>query len=471
MAEDSPRFKRRSRDNDASADGASLPGMIGRSPPHSIEAEEYLLSCCLIDGNDTIARCLEGKLAASAFYAPANRIIYDKLVDLYNRGAPIDLAVLSEDLKTTQQLDQVGGYAYLTQISGRIPTTAQAPYFIEKIRELFLLRELIKVASTAVENCYNYQGGLEEFIDKTEQELFAVTQDRISDAAKSMKGPVTEAMSVITKMMMKKGELTGVSSGFKDLDEYTFGFQRQEMIILAARPSMGKTSLALNFAEAAAMPKRGPGVTVLVFSLEMSAAQLALRMLCSRARVNMKLLRDGLLSKHGDEQQRLLQAADEFTKSPIYLDDSSHLTIMELRAKARRLHARSPLGFVVVDYLQLLAPTDSKTPREQQVAEISRGLKALAKELNVPVLVLSQLNRSAEKENRTPKLSDLRESGSIEQDADVVLMLARPKDADEKFQVASDSAELIVAKQRNGPVGELKLTFLRDITRFENFTQ
>jgi replicative DNA helicase len=234
---------------------------------------------------------------------------------------------------------------------------------------------------------------------------------------------------------------------------------------------MGKTSLALNMAEAAAMPRRGPGVTVLVFSLEMSASQLALRMLCARARVNMKLLRDGLLSKNGEEQQRLLTAADEFTKSPLYIDDSSHLTIMELRAKARRLHARSPLGFIIVDYLQLLSPTDPKVPREQQVAEISRGLKALAKELDVPVLVLSQLNRSAEKENRTPKLSDLRESGSIEQDADVVLMLARPKDADEKFQVAADSAELIVAKQRNGPVGELKLTFLRDITRFENFTQ
>jgi len=241
--------------------------------------------------------------------------------------------------------------------------------------------------------------------------------------------------------------------------------------VLAARPSMGKTSLALNMAESAAMPKRGTPVTTLVFSLEMSAAQLALRMLCARARVNMKLLRDGLLSKNGEEQQRLLQAADEFSKSPIYIDDSSHLTIMELRAKARRLHARQPLGFIIVDYLQLLSPTDPKTPREQQVAEISRGLKALAKELDVPVLVLSQLNRSAEKENRTPKLSDLRESGSIEQDADVVLMLARPKDADEKFQVAADSAELIVAKQRNGPVGELKLTFLRDITRFENFTQ
>jgi len=443
----------------------------GRTPPHSVEAEEYLLSCCLLDGNDTIARCFEGKLSASAFYVSANRIIYERLTELYNNGTAIDLSVLAEELKTSKQLEEVGGYAYLTQISGRIPTTAQAGYFIEKIRELYLLRELIKVATGAVEECYTYTGGLEEFIDKVEQEIFKVTQDRISDAAKSMKEPTREAMNVITKMMMKKGELTGVSSGFKDLDQFTFGFQRQEMIILAARPSMGKTSLALNMVEAASMPKRGPGVTTLLFSLEMSSAQLALRMLCSRARVNMKLLRDGLLSKNGEEQQRLLQTADEFSKSPIYIDDSSHLTIMELRAKARRLHARQPLGFVVVDYLQLLSPTDPKTPREQQVAEISRGLKALAKELDVPVLVLSQLNRSAEKENRTPKLSDLRESGSIEQDADVVLMLARPKDADEKFQVAADSAELIVAKQRNGPVGELKLTFLRDITRFENFTQ
>jgi replicative DNA helicase len=304
-----------------------------------------------------------------------------------------------------------------------------------------------------------------------EQDIFKVTQDRVSDGAVQMKGPTSEAMAVITKMMMKKGELTGVSSGFKDLDAFTYGFQRQEMIILAARPSMGKTSLALNFAEAAALPRRGEGVPILIFSLEMGAAQLALRMLCARAKVNMKLLRDGLLSKNGEEQKRLVETADEFSKAPIFIDDSSHLSIMELRAKARRLQSRNKLGLIIVDYLQLLAPTDSKSPREQQVAEMSRGLKALAKELDVPVLVLSQLNRSAEKENRTPKLSDLRESGSIEQDADVVLMLARPKDADEKFQVAADSAELIVAKQRNGPVGDIKLTFLRDITRFENYTQ
>ena len=272
-------------------------------------------------------------------------------------------------------------------------------------------------------------------------------------------------------MMMKKGELTGVSSGFKDLDMLTWGFQRQEMVVLAARPSMGKTSLALNIAEAAALPRRGDPVATLIFSLEMSAAQLALRMLCSRARVNLKFLREGLLAKTGDDYSRLVSAADEFAKAPIFIDDSSHLSIMELRAKARRVHARRKLGLVVVDYLQLLSPTDSQSPREQQVAEASRGLKALAKELDLPVVVLSQLNRSSEKENRAPKLADLRESGSIEQDADVVLMLSRPKDADEKYQVAADSAELVVAKQRNGPVGELKLTFLRDITRFENYTQ
>jgi replicative DNA helicase len=470
MSEEAPKTPRRPRPNGAN-DGAGPVSAAGRTVPHSIEAEEYLLACCLLDGNDTLSRCLEKKLAPACFYSPANRLVYEKLCELYNKGAPIDLAVLSEELKTSKQLDEIGGYAFLTQISGRIPTTAQAGYFIEKIRELYLLRELIKVATGAVENCYNYQGGLEEFIDKVEQDIFQVTQDRISDAAKQMKEPTHAAMEVITKMMMKKGELTGVSSGFKDLDQLTFGFQKQEMIVLAARPSMGKTSLALNMAEAAAMPKKGTPVTTLVFSLEMSSSQLALRMLCARARVNMKLLRDGLLSKNGEEQQNLLKAADEFSKSAIYIDDSSHLTIMELRAKARRLHSRHPLGFIVVDYLQLLSPTDPKVPREQQVAEMSRGLKALAKELDVPVLVLSQLNRAAEKENRSPKLSDLRESGSIEQDADVVLMLARPKDADEKFQVAADSAELIVAKQRNGPVGELKLTFLRDITRFENFTQ
>ncbi len=459
FASDSPRSRR-----------AEATPALGRQMPHSVEAEEYLLSCCLLDGSDSIAKCLEKKLPAAAFYVEANRVIYQKLIELYQKAPPVAIEVLAEELKTTGELEEIGGMAYLLQVSSRIPTTAQTDYFLEKVRELHLLRQLIKVGTTTVEQCYEFQGGLEEFVDKIEQDIFTVTQDRVTDGARSMKSTAKEAWVVIDKMMHHKGEITGVSSGFKELDAMTYGFQRAEMIVLAARPSMGKTSLALNMAESAAMPRRGDPAGVLLFSLEMSAAQLGMRMLCSRGRVNMKKLREGFVRPGGQEYTDLVTAADELSKAPIFIDDSSHLTIMELRAKARRLAARETLGFIVVDYLQLLSPTDPKTPREQQVAEISRGLKALAKELDVPVLVLSQLNRAAEKENRAPKLSDLRESGSIEQDADVVLMLARPRDADEKFQVAADSAELIVAKQRNGPVGDLKLTFLRDITRFENHT-
>jgi replicative DNA helicase len=450
---------------------AAAASAVGRGLPHSVEAEEHLLSCCLLDGAEVVSRCLEARIAPESFYVPAHGLIYERIVALYNRQAPISVAVVAEELKIARQLDAVGGYALLARVSGLIPTTAQAGYFVERVREQHLLREIIRSSTGAVEDCLNFSGGIDEFVDQIEQRLFAVTQNRVSESAKPMREPTQEAMRVITKMMMKKGELTGIASGFLDLDKLTFGFQRQEMIVLAARPSMGKTALALNFAEAASLPKKGERVGTLIFSLEMSGSQLALRMLCARARVPLKMLRDGLLSKNGDEQQRLVDAADEFSKAPLFIDDSSALSIMQLRAKARRVAARHKLGLIVVDYLQLLNPTDSKVPREQQVAEASRGLKALAKELDVPVLVLSQLNRSSEKDNRTPRLSDLRESGSIEQDADVVLILARPKDSEEKFQVAADSAELIVAKQRNGPVGELRLTFLRDLTRFENYTQ
>ncbi|HVT72935.1 MAG TPA: replicative DNA helicase [Lacunisphaera sp.] len=452
--------------------GAGPAAPPDRSPPHSAEAEEHVIACCLLDGSDTIARCLEARITAEAFYIPANRLLFEVILELYQKSPPVTLEVIAEELKTRRQLEAVGGFPYLMQVTGKIPTTAHAGYFIEKVREKHLLRELIKAATGAVEQAYAFTGGLEEFVDKVEQDLFAVTQDRVSDSAQEIKDSVKEANTVIAKLLMKKGELTGVTSGFKDLDAMTFGFQRQEMIVVAARPSMGKTSFALNIAEAAALPKAGKGepVPTLVFSLEMSASQLALRMLCSRSRVNIKLLRDGLVSRDGREVNALGQAAEEFKKAPILVDDSSNLTIMEMRAKARRIYARRKLGLVVVDYLQLVSGTDSRAPREQQVAEVSRGLKAMAKELDLPVIVLSQLNRSSEKENRTPRLSDLRESGSIEQDADVVLMLSRPKDADEKFQTAAGAADLIVAKQRNGPVGDLKLTFLQEITRFENFT-
>jgi replicative DNA helicase len=447
------------------------PSAPDRSPPHSAEAEEHVIACCLLDGSDSIARCLEARVTAEAFYFPANRLLFEVLLELYQKNPPVSLEVLAEELKTRRQLDAVGGFPYLMQVTGKIPTTAHAGYFIEKVREKHLLRELIKTATGAVEQAYSFTGGLEEFVDKVEQDLFRVTQDRVSDSAQEIKEAIKEANTVIAKLLMKKGELTGVTSGFKDLDAMTFGFQRQEMIVVAARPSMGKTSFALNIAEAATLPKAGKeAVPTLVFSLEMSSSQLALRMLCARSRVNMKLLRDGLVGRDGREVNALGQAAEEFKKCPLLIDDSSALTIMEMRAKARRIYARKKLGLIVVDYLQLVSGSDSRAPREQQVAEVSRGLKAMAKELDLPVIVLSQLNRSSEKENRTPRLSDLRESGSIEQDADVVLMLSRPKEADEKFQTATGAADLIVAKQRNGPVGDLKLTFLQEITRFENFT-
>ena len=447
------------------------PSAPDRSPPHSAEAEEHVIACCLLDGSDSISRCLEARVSAESFYFPANRLLFEVLLELYQKNPPVSLEVLAEELKTRRQLDAVGGFPYLMQVTGKIPTTAHAGYFIEKVREKHLLRELIKTATGAVEQAYSFTGGLEEFVDKVEQDLFRVTQDRVSDSAQEIKEAVKEANTVIAKLLMKKGELTGVTSGFKDLDAMTFGFQRQEMIVVAARPSMGKTSFALNIAEAATLPKAGKEpVPTLVFSLEMSSSQLALRMLCARSRVNMKLLRDGLVGRDGREVNALGQAAEEFKKCPLLIDDSSALTIMEMRAKARRIYSRKKLGLIIVDYLQLLSGSDSRAPREQQVAEVSRGLKAMAKELDLPVIVLSQLNRSSEKENRTPRLSDLRESGSIEQDADVVLMLSRPKEADEKFQTAAGAADLIVAKQRNGPVGDLKLTFLQEITRFENFT-
>src|SRR5471030_1658836 len=348
------------------SDGAP-PAFTGRTLPHSLEAEEHLLSCCLLDGADVISRCLEARIRPESFYDSKHGIVFERLLDLYNRQAPIDVSVVAEELKTSKQLDAVGGYAFLTQVSSRIPTTAQAGYFIDKVREQSLLREIIRSATGAVEECYNFTGGIDEFVDQVETRIFSVTQNRVAETAKPMREPTREAMNVITKMLMKKGELTGVASGYKDLDALTWGFQRQEMIILAARPSMGKTSLALNIAENASMPKRGEPVATLIFSLEMSAAQLALRMLCSNARVNMKLLRDGLLSKNGDEQNRLVTTSDEFSKAPIFIDDSSALSIMQLRAKARRMHARHKLGFIVVDYLQLMSPTDARMPREQQV--------------------------------------------------------------------------------------------------------
>lgn len=440
---------------------------IGRTLPHSIEAEEYLLSCCLLDGALVIGRCREFGITPECFFEPKHQILLRCIYDLSDAGRSTEIDTVAEELRTRRELDKIGG-SFLAQISSRVPTTAQVGYFVEKVREQALLRDIIRTATGVVEDCYNFTGGIDEFVDQTERKMFAVTQHRIADRSRTVRELATATLGTLNNMMTRRGQLTGAASGFKDLDALTWGFQRTDLIILAARPSMGKTALALNIAETIALSTKGERGHVLIFSLEMAALQLMQRLVCSRARVNMKLLRDGFLSRNGEESQRLMIAGEEIANAPLTIDDSSGIPVSYIRAKSRRIHQRSPLAFIVVDYLQLIAAGDSRTPREQQVAEASRGLKALAKELNVPVMVLSQLNRGADEDGR-PRLSHLRESGAIEQDADVVLMLARPKDADDQFQVAADSADLIVAKQRNGPVGTVKLTFLRDITRFENF--
>jgi replicative DNA helicase len=444
---------------------------LPRTLPHSIEAEEQLLGCILLDGPDVINRCYEANVTSTSFYEPRHGRIFYILEWLFASGKACTVDVLSSELLSRGELDSLGGYPFLAQISSRTPTTAEANYFLGKVRELALRREVIRTSTMAVEECYANSGHIDELMDGIEQKMFAATQKRVSDKTVPARQIVPEAMAIINTMVTRKGEMTGLRSGFADLDCLTWGFQKSDLIIIAARPSQGKTALALNIAEAMIYPQTGKGVGVLIFSLEMSGTQLMQRMICSRARVNMKLLRDGLVSKTGDDLLRMKNAADDIARAGLFIDDTSAIPVSHIRARARRVHARNPLGCIIVDYLQLMAPTNASTPREQQVAEASRGLKALAKELNVPVIVLSQLNRSSEKDNRPPRLSDLRESGSIEQDADVVLMLSRPKDADDRYQTAADSMDLVVAKQRNGPVGTLKLSFLRDITRFENYTQ
>ena len=446
----------------------------GRTLPHSIDAEKGLLAACLIDPAEVISRCLAMKLPQEAFHSQAHQTIYNTCVEVFETKSILDAKVLAEELNTRGQLNEVGGPVYVAELATQIETTAHASYFLDIVREKYLLRRLIYTATKTVKSCFEPQldGGLENFIDDIEKEIFAISDDRVADTSQPIKKSVDDAVKLVQKLIAGRGELAGLSSGFDDLDKMTFGLHSQEMMVLAARPSMGKTSLAMNIAEAVALPMK-PGrqsAGVLIFSLEMSAEQLAMRLLTSRAKVSSQRLREGFVNK--EEQQELAQAAKELKNARLWIDDSGHVTINQLRAKARRIWARNDnMGLIVIDYLQLLTGTDPKIQREQQISEISRGLKTLAKELNVPVIVLSQLNRDSEKEKRQPKLSDLRESGSIEQDADVVLLLARPKDAGDEHSVAADTADLIIAKQRNGPVGEIKLTFRKEYTRFENHTE
>ena len=414
--------------------------------------------------------CIEAKFTEEYFFKPNHRILFQGLKELYEQGMEIDEIILAEKLSTLGKLEEIGGYNAISSLTNRIETTAHACYWLDIVREKYLLRRLINTSTRIIDRCYTTQNELDQLLDQAEQEVFNISQDRITDSAKTIRQSVDDAVRLIQSIIERKGQPSGVPSGFIDLDKMTFGFHKQEMIVLAARPSVGKTSLAMNIAEHIIFPQP-PNIEpmgTLVFSLEMSAEQLAMRLLCSRSQVNIKKIRDNFIS--GKEQQQLGDAAKAFKEAPLWIDDSAQMSILEMRAKARRVHAKNPLGLIIIDYLQLISGTDSRVPREQQISEISRGVKAMAKELNVPVIVLSQLNRESEREKRAPRLSDLRESGSIEQDADVVLLLAKEKNSPEEEE-ENGQRKLIIAKQRNGPIGSLRLAFLPDFTRFENFTE
>lgn len=447
-----------------------------RVQPHNIEAEEGLLAACLIDGGrEVLSESIEAKITPDYFFKTAHQEIFRALLALYQTGDPIDEILLLDYLRKHNLEEEVGGIAAIYAIQNRIETPAHARYFTRIVHEKYLLRRLIRTSRETIEACYEQQEDMAAFIEKIEQDIFEIGRDRVTESATAISEALDSAVKNIQGLLSGKHSTTGVLSGFRDLDGMTYGFHPGQMIVLAARPSVGKTSLAMNFAEHVALPDGGkPPRGVLVFSLEMTSEDLAMRLICSRSRVDMKRIRDRVVSKQ--DMEDITTATKELKQAPLWIDDNSSSTIMDIRAKARRLHTKSPLGLIVVDYLQLIRGVDQRVQREQQIAEISRGMKGMAKELGLPVVVLSQLNRDSERENRDPRLSDLRESGSIEQDADVVMLLHRPKkrEDDEGVQdgaVPGDTEHirLAIAKQRNGPIGEVDLTFLRRFTRYENF--
>ncbi len=444
---------------------------IHRTPPHSVEAEQGVLGSMLISPRETIAECVE-KITEEYFYVPAHRTIYNVLVDLWNAGQAIDLITFTQVLRDRSLLESVGGAAFVTSLFTFVPTAANVGYYIDIVRDKYILREIIATATESVRRAYEEQDEVNDLLDEVEQRIFAVGEDRFKGEMLSMKEQVMSTLESIEKLFENKGAITGVSTGFRDLDKLTSGLHSSEMIVIAARPSMGKTALAMNIAEHAAIEVKLP---VAIFSLEMSAQQLVQRMLCSRARVNLAKTRDGFLAEA--DFPKLTHAASKLAEAKIFIDDSAGLSILELRAKARRLKAQQDVQLIIVDYLQLLRSTSRRAHdnRQLEISEISAGLKGLAKELKIPIIVVAQLNRNPEIRTGSgkgvPRLADLRESGSIEQDADLVGLLVREEyyaDSDEERTELEGKAELIIAKQRNGPIGQVKLTFLKSFTRFED---
>jgi len=461
-----PDLKRTQRRKPSTPDA----GKVDRLPPHSPEAEQGVLGCVLLSPNDCMGECIEKfKSGAEAFYDLRHQTIYSALAEMYDAREAIDIITLQQRLKNKQLLEEVGGISYLATLPDTVPSSANLSYYLDIVQEKYLLRKMIRTCTDVVSRVYDYEGEVDALMDEVERDILRISESRVQGQTSTIKDLVKKAINTIEDFHQRQGILTGVGTGFTDLDKMTSGLHAGEMIVIAARPSMGKTSLAMNVAEHVSIDLRLP---VGVFSLEMTSDSLVLRMLCSRSRVNLRNVRDGFLAER--DFPKLTGAAGKLASAPLFIDDSSALSILQLRAKARRMFQQYGIKLFVIDYLQLLHSTARRAEnRQQEIADISSGIKALAKELKVPIIVLSQLNRELEREkNRKPRLSDLRESGAIEQDADVVGLLYKPSSDDDE---ASSSAEeeavpvnLLIAKQRNGPTGDVSLTFLKPYTRFES---
>src|SRR5580765_1706438 len=402
---------------------------VDRLPPNSPEAEQGVLGCVLLSPNDCMGECIEKfKAGADAFYDLRHQTIFSTLAEMYDSREAIDVITLQQRLKNKQLLEEVGGIAYLSALPDTVPSAANLSYYLDIVLEKYLLRKMIHTCTDVVGRVYDYEGDVDALMDEVERDILRISESRVQDQSNTIKDLVKKAINTIEDFHQRQGMLTGVGTGFTDLDKMTSGLHGGEMIVIAARPSMGKTSLAMNVAEHVSIDLKLP---VGVFSLEMTSESLVLRMLCSRSRVNLRNVRDGFLAER--DFPKLTGAAGKLANAPLFIDDTPGLSILQLRAKARRMWQQYGIKLFVIDYLQLLHSTSRRAEnRQQEIADISNGVKALAKELSVPVIVLSQLNREMEKDkNRRPRMSDLRESGSIEQDADLVGLLYKPSSGDE----------------------------------------
>jgi len=431
--------------------------------PQNIEAEESLISAVLLD-NSTLMDILD-IVSAEDFYKGAHQKIFGAITELFSEGEPVDLVTLADRLRSMGQLDKVGGAAYLARIVDTAPFAANPTHYAKIIHDKAVLRNLISAASGIISRCFEESGTVDDIVDQAEASLSDIAENKGKKSVLHIGDIIFETALEIEKRRENSGRMSGLPSGFRRIDELTSGFQNSDLIIIAARPGMGKTALALNIARNIAVNVQVP---VAIFSLEMSRQQLTTRLLCSESRIRANKVRDGYFSD--EEWEKLSEAMGNLAKNPIYIDDSSELSSLDIKTKARRLKREKGLGLIVIDYLQLMKPRVSMERRDLEISEMSRSLKSLAKELNIPIIALSQLNRRLEERaDKHPQLSDLRESGALEQDADIVMFLYR----DEQYNKEEDNpnrgiAEVEIAKHRNGPTGKVKLAFLGEYTRFEN---